>query len=158
MPHTSASGALIWRPGRFRLSGSGKSRSVTSHFRQYTFSSDCIRNQRQPQLSQPFICTRNSMTNSPVLHLPPALVLAPFRSWYQKRSAATQASLVPMVDCRRRFHVVCHAHSAQIVEFSRMSARTLRAGDLVWGEASRLCILFPGRGSTHSAIGASLVP
>lgn len=122
MAHTSTSALPSGRPGRFRLSGAGNCRSVFSHLLQYTFSCACARYQRQPQLSQTFNCTHISMTNSPVTPFPPAAFLACLRTGWRGPGGAVRDSVVPMGDCGLHPHVVCHAHSAQIVEFSRKSA------------------------------------
>lgn len=58
-------------PGRLRDSGNGNSRSLMSHFLQYTLPWVWARYQRQPQPSQTFNCTRNSMTDSPSVLLFP---------------------------------------------------------------------------------------
>src|SRR5271157_393079 len=62
------------RPRRLRLSGVGKSFSLTSHSLQYTLPWVWARYQRHPHPSQIFNCTRKSMTKSPCsCFLPAAL-------------------------------------------------------------------------------------
>lgn len=61
------SGLRLGRPRRFLLSGDGNSFNFCSQFRQYTPPCVWARYQRHPHPSQIFNCTRNSMTDSPLI-------------------------------------------------------------------------------------------
>ena len=124
---TWISGLRPGRPRRLRLSGDGKSFNFVSHSLQYTLPRVWARYQRQPQPSQIFKCTRNSMTYSPCSRtLPTALLYLLVSAGQKEPVSAAQDSCALMGDSRPSSLVFCHAHSAQILEFSRVGRpRTL---------------------------------